>query len=149
MFASRQSAALKAYNEVGVRSGVDDADPHRLIQMLMQGALDRMASARGHLERGEVAQKGEQIGRVLGILEGLRACLDPAPSAELAERLEQLYDYMGRRVVEANLHNDPTPLDEAASLMREIKLGWDGIPVSARAAQGATTDGSGETVVRG
>jgi len=131
MYKPNRTAALNAYQEVGVRSGLDEANPHRLIQMLMEGALDRIAQGRGHMERKEVGPKGEQIGRAINIIEGLRVCLDPSQSQDLAERLEQLYDYMGRRLVEANLHNDPEILDEVSRLMREIKAGWDGIPAEA------------------
>jgi flagellar protein FliS len=131
MYQPNRSAALNAYREVGVRSGLDEANPHRLIQMLMEGMLDRVARARGHMERGETGPKGEQIGRAVTILEGLRLCLDSKQSEELAERLEQLYDYMQRRLTEANLHNDIDRLDEVTRLMKEIKTGWDDIPAEA------------------
>lgn len=131
MYQPNRTAALNAYQEVGVRSGLDEANPHRLIQMLMEGVLDRVARARGHMERGEIGPKGEQVGRAITILEGLRLCLDSSQSPDLAERLEQLYDYMQRRLTEANLHNDAEKLDEVLSLMKEIKSGWDGIPSEA------------------
>ncbi|MCP1726428.1 flagellar protein FliS [Natronospira proteinivora] len=131
MYKPNRTAALNAYQEVGVRSGLDEANPHRLIQMLMEGALDRIAQARGHMERKEIGPKGEQVSRAINIIEGLRVCLDPSQSQELAERLEQLYDYMGRRLVEANLHNDPEILEEVSRLLKEIKSGWDAIPAEA------------------
>ncbi|MDQ2068481.1 flagellar export chaperone FliS [Natronospira bacteriovora] len=131
MYMPNKTAALNAYQEVGVRSGLDEANPHRLIQMLMEGVLDRVARAKGHMSRGEISPKGEQISRAISILEGLRLSLDPAQSEELAERLEQLYDYMGRRLAEANLHNDVDRLDEVLRLMKELKAGWDGIPAEA------------------
>lgn len=131
MYQPNRTAALNAYQQVGVRSGLDEADPHRLIQMLMEGVLDRVARARGHMERGETAPKGEQISRAITILDGLRLCLDSSQSQDLAERLEQLYDYMQRRLVEANLRNETEKLDEVLSLMKEIKSGWDGIPAEA------------------
>jgi flagellar protein FliS len=131
MYQPNRTAALNAYQEVGVRSGLDEANPHRLIQMLMEGVLDRVARARGHMERTETGPKGEQISRAITILEGLRLCLDADQSRDLAERLEQLYDYMQRRLTEANLHNDSERLDEVLSLMKEIKSGWDEIPSEA------------------
>ena len=131
MYNPNRSAAIDAYQAVGVRAGVDESNPHRLIQMLMDGVLERVAQARGHMERGEIAPKGEQVSRAITIVEGLRLCLDPEPSAELAERLEQLYDYMQRRLTEANLYNDTGRLDEVLRLMKEIKSGWDAIPAEA------------------
>jgi len=147
MYKPNRTAALNAYQEVGVRSGLDEANPHRLIQMLMEGALDRIAQGRGYMARKEVGPKGEQISRAISIIEGLRICLDPSQAPELAERLEQLYDYMGRRLVEANLHNDPAILDEVSGLLKEIKAGWDGIPVEA-VQQAISQASSAEQVAR-
>jgi len=140
MYNISRNAALDAYRQVGVRGGVDEANPYRLIQMLMEGALDRISQARGYLEREEIGPKGEQIGRAVNIIDSLRAMLDPSHNQELAERLEQLYDYMCRRLTEANLQNDAEKLDEVARLMREIKAGWDAIPQEAvkAAASGQT-----------
>ncbi|MEA5444249.1 flagellar export chaperone FliS [Gammaproteobacteria bacterium AB-CW1] len=128
MYNVSRNAALTAYREMSVQGGVDEANPYRLIQMLMEGALDRIYQAQGCLERGEVGPKGEQIGRAVNIIDSLRAMLDHSHNPELSERLEQLYDYMCRRLTEANLYNDMEKLDEVAGLMREVKAGWDAIP---------------------
>jgi flagellar protein FliS len=96
--------------------------------MLLDGALSRIASARGHMERGEIAAKGECISRGIEIIAGLRGTLDHDRGGELADRLESLYEYMGRRLLQANLHNDPGALDEVAGLLRPIKEAWDRIP---------------------
>lgn len=129
---SSPSRAIHQYSRVGTHGGVESANPHQLTAMLLDGALSRIASARGHMERGETAAKGESISRSLDIVEGLRGSLDLARGGELAERLESLYEYMKRRLLEANLRNDPAALDEVAGLLRPIKQAWDAIPADLR-----------------
>ena len=119
--------ALNQYKQVGVRSGIENASPHRLIQMLMSGAMEKISSARGHMVRNEIAKKGEQIGWAISIIDGLRVSLDKNMGGELVDNLDALYEYMGQRLLVANINNDPEILDEVANLMREIKAGWDGI----------------------
>ncbi len=125
-------AALRQYQQVGVKAQVTEADPHRLIQMLMQGGLDRMSQARGAMERGDFAEKGVLLGKAIAIIGGLRDVLDKKAGGELAENLDSLYEYMSMRLFEANRNNDPQLLDEVSALLGEIKEGWDGIaPVAA------------------
>jgi len=119
--------ALRQYQSVNTQAQVLEASPHRLIQMLMEGGLSRLAQARGALERGQVALKGELIGKAIGIIGGLREGLDLQQGGELAANLDGLYDYMVNRLVEANLKNDAALLEEVAELLRNIKTGWDGI----------------------
>lgn len=122
-------SAVRQYNQVGVSSSVESADPHRLIQMLMAGALEKITTAKGHMERGEVAQKGGQISWAISIIDGLRASLDLESGGEIAQNLDDLYDYMTRRLARANVENDPVLLDEVISLMKSIKASWDQLPM--------------------
>lgn len=124
--------ALNQYRKVGVHAGIADASPHRLIQMLMEGALDKIHAAKGHMARGEVAAKGKHISWAISIVDGLRSSLDLKAGGELAENLDALYDYMNRRLLDANLHNDQSALDEVSKLLLEIKQGWDAIPEQLR-----------------
>ncbi|MCY1369029.1 Flagellar secretion chaperone FliS [compost metagenome] len=93
----------------------------------MEGGLDRIAQAHGAMKRGQVAQKGELIGKAVAIIGGLRDGLDMQKGGELAGNLDRLYDYMTGRLLQANLKNDPDLLDEVAGLLREIKSAWDAI----------------------
>ena len=129
--------AAQAYKEIGTRSSVEAADPYRLVQMLMEGVLDRVARARGHIERGETMDKGREIGRAMDILATLRTSLDPAAGEDLVARLEQLYDYMERQLYWANRHNQLELLDEVARLMKQIKSAWDEIPPETRSVSQA------------
>jgi len=119
--------AVDQYSQTNVKAAVESASPHRLIQMLMAGALDRIASAKGYMQRGEILQKGRQIGGAISILEGLKASLDKERGGEIAVNLEELYIYMERRLIEGNRCNDTSALDEVSHLLHEIKRAWDAI----------------------
>ncbi|MBU1331655.1 MAG: flagellar export chaperone FliS [Gammaproteobacteria bacterium] len=120
-------AALRQYQHVNTHAQAVEATPHRLIQMLMEGGLTRLAQARGAMERGQIALKGELIGKAIGIIGGLRNGLDLNAGGELAANLDNLYEYMVSRLIEANVKNVPEPLDEVADLLRDVKSGWDAI----------------------
>jgi flagellar protein FliS len=120
-------SAMKEYEQVGARSQVEGASPERLIQLMLEGALDRVSLARGAMENGETAAKGERIGKAISLVEGLRASLDHERGGELAGNLDALYEYAARRLLEANLRNDVAILDEVSNLLREIKQAWDRI----------------------
>ncbi|MDO8696476.1 MAG: flagellar export chaperone FliS [Pseudomonas sp.] len=119
--------AMRQYQSVNTQAQAIDATPHRLIQMLMEGGLSRVAQARGAMERGQVGMKGELISKAIGIVGGLRESLDLDQGGEIAANLDRLYEYMIVRLLAANLHNDLAPLEEVAGLLRNVKAGWDAI----------------------
>ena len=121
-------SALNQYAKVKNGTGVEDATPHRLIQMLMEGALEKIHLAKGFMERNEIAEKGSHISWAISIIDGLRVSLNKDAGGEIAENLDNLYDYMERRLVEANIQNDTAILDEVTGLLMEIKGAWDAIP---------------------
>lgn len=120
-------AGAAQYRKVGVQSNVETATPHKLIEMLLDGALSKLHLARGLMEQKQTAAKGEQISWALAIIDGLKAALDLTAGGEVAANLDALYDYLMRRLVVANLDNDVAVLDEVARLLNEIRLGWNGI----------------------
>ena len=119
--------ALDQYSQNAVQTRIESASPLRLIQMLLEGALGKIAAAKGHMDRGEIRPKGEQIGSAISILEGLKTSLDMEKGGEIARNLEDLYTYMERRLIEANRVNDTALLDEVSDLLKQIKEAWDAI----------------------
>ncbi|ANF87487.1 MULTISPECIES: flagellar export chaperone FliS [Pseudomonas] len=121
--------ALRQYQKVNSHAQVSEASPHRLVQMLMEGALDRMAQAKGAMARGDIAQKGLLLGKAIDILIGLRDGLNPEKTDDPAalQQLDNLYAYMTTRLLEANSKSDVAMIDEVAGLMITLKEGWDGI----------------------
>lgn len=121
--------ALNAYQKVDSHAQTSEATPHRLVQMLMQGSLDRLAQAKGALSRGDIATKGLVLGKAVDIIGGLREGLDAdkAENPETVRNLDSLYAYMVTRLTQANIKNDPQLIDEVARLMITVKSGWDAI----------------------
>lgn len=117
----------KAYSNVHLESRVADASPHRLIQMLFEGALERIAQAKGAMQQKQFSRKGELIGKAVSIIGGLQGSLVEADNGELTANLDNLYDYMIRRLMQANLKNDESMLDEVTALISDIKEAWDAI----------------------
>jgi len=124
--------ALKQYQQTSVHSGVMDASPHRLIQMLLDGALSRILSAKGAIKQNDIAKKGEQIGNAISIVEGLKSSLDFKQGGEVSKNLDALYEYINRILLQANIKSDEALLDEAGKLLSQIKMGWDAIAPNAQ-----------------
>lgn len=116
---------LNQYRAVDAYGAAASSDRMQLILRMMQGALDRLAAAGGHMARGEQGPKGEALGRAVRLIDGLRSCLDKERGGEIAANLAALYEYMTRRLTEANLRNDPRCLNEVADLMEQIRSGWE------------------------
>lgn len=120
----RAHQGLEEYRWADLPSLVDEQDPHRLVQLMLDGALARVTQAQGALEAGDTPLKCELIGKAINLVEGLRVCLDEERGGEIAQNLGALYDYMARRLVKANLFDDSEILKEIASLLRELQDGW-------------------------
>jgi flagellar protein FliS len=119
---------IRAYETVGIESGVAAADPHKLISMLFQGALLAIANAKNGIMREDIAAKGAAISHAISIIdEGLNASLDKSVGGELAHNLSSLYEYMSMRLITANLKNDVNALEEVSRLLTDLKGAWDSI----------------------
>ncbi|GLU33995.1 flagellar export chaperone FliS [Trinickia caryophylli] len=137
---SHGHAGANAYARVGVETGVMGANPHRLILMLYQGARQAIAQARMHLQQGNVGPRGEAIGKALNIIgSGLQASLNKEVGGEVAERLDALYSYMTRRLLQANIEQSDAMLVEVDGLLGTLEEAWIGIgaEVARMAAQGS------------
>jgi flagellar secretion chaperone FliS len=122
------SAAISAYNKVGIESGATSADPHKLISMLYQGALLAIANAKNGMMRKDIPAKGKAISHAILIIgDGLNASLNKEVGGELALNLASLYDYMNTRLLHANLKNDMAALDEVSGLLLGLKEAWESI----------------------
>lgn len=124
---------LSTYRNVTAYGGLAEATPYRVIQLMLDAVLARITEACGHMERGEVAAKGEKIGKALSIIEALVLSLDKQRGGDIAVNLERLYEYAARTLLKANLENRVDLLKEVTSLLREVKLGWDSVPAASKA----------------
>lgn len=124
MLGYAKSSNLAAYQSAAAHGGVAASDPHRLIVMLMDGALERISTARGCMERKETSEKARLINRAVSIIGELRNSLDLSKGGQIAANLAELYDYMCRRLLLATSENKPEMLDEVSALLHEIRSAW-------------------------
>lgn len=118
-------SGTQAYAQVSVESGVMGASPHQLIVMLFDGALSALLRARILMNQGNIAGKGLAISKAINIIDnGLKNGLNHEQGGEIADSLAALYDYMKRRLMQANLHNDVAALDEVSGLLENIAGAW-------------------------
>ncbi len=120
-------SALDQYQSVKLQGQVATSPNHGLVSLLLDRILEKIAHANGAIERGDVAARGNAISDAIRIVDNLRAGLNKAQGGDVAANLQGLYDYIEKRLVEANAKADLTALTEVASLIAEIKSGWDGI----------------------
>lgn len=125
MYTASGASALQQYQQIGTRNTVGESSPHRLIQMMMEHALTQMNHARGYMMRNDVEKKGKAIGSAISVINGLQVSLNHKADERMSANFDALYAYMMRRLLEANVSNDPEIVDEVAGLMREIKEAWD------------------------
>lgn len=127
MYVAANRRAANHYADVLHNSNLGEESPHRLIQMLMEGFLARVNSAKGAMAHGDIEAKSRYISNAMGIIGGLIDGLDMERGGELSANLCGLYEYINIRLLEANLHNSVEILDEVAALLKNIKEAWDAI----------------------
>ena len=120
--------ALASYGDVKVTTGVSGADNVQLIQMLFDGLIESLATARGHMERGAITEKSKSLSRAGRIVVGLQGALDFEKGGDIARNLNDLYAYVTRRLFHVNAHNDLEALAEVHNLMSEIRGAWAMVP---------------------
>ena len=124
MFAAYRNAAA-SYAQVRVETGVADARPIDLVVMVYEGAVEALGKATAQIQAGDISGKNASITRAIRIIdEGLRATLDPR-GGEITANLSSLYDYMGRRLLQASARNDAAMVDEVRTLLLDLKSAWD------------------------
>lgn len=123
---------VNAYQRVGGRDQATTADPYQLIQMLMNGALQKLANAKGAIERKNYADKSEHLTKALSIVNALQGALDMSMNSEVGNNMYDLYDFVKRQIIEAMVQNSIEAVDSSLRVLRSLKEGWDSIPVSAR-----------------
>jgi flagellar protein FliS len=137
--------AANKYKQVGTQTEAMGAGPYRLVQMLMEGALSKIAIAKEHIGRGAVAQKAQHIQWAVSIIGALQDALDTEGGGPAAKNLDTLYDYMQLQLFKANLRDDPDLLDEVTKLLTTIKSGWDAMPEQLREFKDEAAEATAES----
>lgn len=120
--------SLQAYKKVSVDSQLSAASPHKIVQMLMAGAIERLIQGKAAMQQGNIPVKGERLGKALDIIISLRGCLSMDDGGDIARNLDQLYEFMISQITRANQSNETQPIDDVVDILREIKSAWDQIP---------------------
>ncbi|MCI4410560.1 MAG: flagellar export chaperone FliS [Thiotrichales bacterium] len=123
---------LQQYTQTNLQTGVENATPHRLVQMLYEGALDVLAQAKGAIQRRDLELKAKKTNHLITIINGLRSGLDHDLNGEIVENLDSLYEFLARRVFAASRDNSVEILDEVADILRTLKTAWDEMPEDVR-----------------
>ena len=119
-----RKSSLAAYHSVSVHGHVANADPHGLVQMVMDGCAERLAIARGCIERGEITRKAQLLHSCVTLVAELRGSLNMSEGGPLAQNLSSLYEYMARQLLLANVENDTGKVAEVLGLLNEIRSAW-------------------------
>ena len=131
-------AYANQYRQTAVSSAVLDADPHRLVALMFSGLRERLQLAAACIDAGNVARKGQAISESSTIVGALAGSLNMEAGGEIAQNLLALYDYIQRRLLEANVANDTAALRECDGLIGDIESAWNAIaPGAAPRAAGA------------
>ena len=134
---------LKAYRKTNLEAELSVADPHRVVQMMFEGLLERLSQAKGAILRKDYEYKADRISKATGIINGLQMSLDDKQDPELAKRMYALYDYMKELLTSASVKLDVAPIDEVIELLLPIKQAWDNIPESEKQKAQAVLDKKG------
>ena len=126
-----EGAAIKHYQQVGNHAAIATENPHHLVTSLLEGAIERIVLAKGHVNGGAIKEKDKCIRSAMSIIDGLRIALNKDAGGDIAANLDRLYDYMNRKLLEANLRNDIAVLDEVQGLLSQLKDAWGSIGASA------------------
>lgn len=108
------------------------ADPVELVRMLYQAAIESVAAARQHLTACRIADRSSAISKAVEILVELNASLNHERAPEVSRRLAELYDYMERRLLEANYEQSDAPLAEVLKVLETLATAWKMIPSCGR-----------------
>ena len=115
----------QAYAQIGVESAVMSASQQQLVTMLFDGVLSALVRARLFMQDNNQEGKGVSLSKAISIIDnGLRIGLDEESQDELTQNLIALYSYMIRRLLQANLRNDVSAVEEVETLMRNLADAW-------------------------
>ncbi|MES2206819.1 MAG: flagellar export chaperone FliS [Pseudomonadota bacterium] len=133
---SAYKAASQSYASLDLETSINSASPHKLIVMLYEGAITSLLKAKALMEHKQIAQKGQEISRAISIIdEGLASCLNEEQGGDIAKNLAGLYEYMSRRLMQANLENNVEIIDEVIKLLSDLREAWEQIGTTLNPAQ--------------
>ncbi len=113
----------------------ETASPEKLLLMLYDGAIKFGGQAKEGMNDNDYELANEKIKRVQSIINELMVTLDMDQGGEIADNLYNLYEYMNRRLIQANIRKDPEIVEEVLDLLREMKEAWEGAAKKIKTSQ--------------
>jgi len=104
-----------------------DASPLKLVQLLYQGALDSIASARRYVRLGDIPSRSRAITKAMAIVTELSRSLNTEQGGEVSHNLAQLYGYVEKLLMQANFEQREKPLEEAERLLETLAEAWNNL----------------------
>ena len=114
----------KTYQEIELQAKINQASPHKLIEMLFEGLLLKLQYARQNAEEGRRRQQDDAIQKAVEILMGLHGSISTEVESDLPYNLARLYEYMQRQLLRARIGNTLPILDEMIALVEPLATGW-------------------------
>lgn len=105
------------------QNSVNTASPGELTLMLYNGCLKFINFAKRAIQENNIAEKNINLQKAQSIINELMVTLNM--DYEISKNMMGLYDYMNRRLIEANIKNDIEILEEVESLMTEFRDTWN------------------------
>lgn len=118
---------LNQYKTIDLKTRVEAANPHELINLLLQGARTHIATAQGNIARKQIIEKGEHLSRALSIIAGLKSSLNHEEGGEIATNLLKVYEHIEILILKANLHNNEELLIQSNAMLAQIHEAWQAI----------------------
>ena len=119
--------AYGRYSQAYKKAAVSTVDQRKLIIMLYDGAIRFLTQATDKMAKAETYEAHRNLIRGKSIIAELLASLNLEAGGEIARNLQRLYTYMFNELIEANLNNDVKRVASVVELLKELRLGWQGI----------------------
>jgi flagellar protein FliS len=117
------------------KTSVQTASKEQVLLMLYQAAIRNCKKAMDYIDKGDVAKKGEHIGKLQDIVIELNNSLDMEVGGEIATELSGLYDYILYSSTQANIKIEKEPLESCLNVLNTLYDGWKEAVKQLRAEQ--------------
>lgn len=115
-----------------LENSVNTASPAKLVEMLYQNSIERLEKTKNLINNKNLSEANKQIIRVQDIITELNVSLDLKAGGEISQNLRSLYNYMNRRLIEANLKKDIEIIDEVKNMIKELLETWKEAMIKAK-----------------
>jgi flagellar secretion chaperone FliS len=121
--------SYQLYNDIAIDTDVMSASPHRLIQLLIDKAIQHLETAKMQTERNEIILKCQTVDKCLDIIAHLRGSLNfqMTETKIMASDLDTLYTFVQNRLLKASISNKLEFYNECKAVLLQVKEGWEGI----------------------